>query len=173
MDIFEAYAQINQWIAESSGKLIDIGLDEKYGFTRFRLFSESDLQAFEESTNLLLPEQYREFLKNVGSSNLFGWRGASGIDILSPFDIEELSKDFLGGGYELYPDLLVVVLYHWLEYFGGFLRTISGLADYSMFFLDVPPEGWLEEAVFVEFNEWIIMLVEHKAMKVTTWCVND
>jgi hypothetical protein len=167
MDIFDAYAQINQWIVESSGELIDIGVNDEYRFSRLALFEESDLRHFESSAGLVLPKQYREFLKNVGSVNLFVWLG-SGIRILAPSEIKDWSeKVFHNFGDDPYPDLLLALSMPAFGYYGGFLATMPGLDNYSVFYPDVPPELWIEEANFVEFDQWIIRLVDSKCRKVS------
>jgi hypothetical protein len=163
VEILEVFDQINRWIEESMGELIDIGLEDRCCFSRRRLFEESELRSFEERENLILPTQYRDFLKSVGSSRLFAI-GGSGIDILEPSEIREWSQAvFDNYGDDPYPDLMLAVSMPRWGYFGGFQLAESEEENYSVFFPEVPPELWIEEADFLAFNEWIARVVESKA----------
>jgi len=162
MNILDAYDQINRWIAESSGAPIDIGVEERCSFSRSRLFNENDLRDFESSSGVALPHQYRTFLKSVGAAKLFAV-GGSGIEVLSPSEIKGFSKKvFYNFGDDLYPNLLLAVSMPRFGYFGGFLVGEAEIKDYSVFYPDEPPELWIEEADFVQFDRWIVNLVKSK-----------
>lgn len=157
-DILYAYTQLNNWIEESQGKVIEIAEGIKYSFIRKRKFSHSDFK----NLNICYPSQYLDFLINVGEVELF-IDDTLGIEVLGVDKIKEFSKEvFEDYGDDLYPDILLTVSLPSLGYFGGFCNNIKGNKKFSIFYPDIPADLWVEEADFIDFNEWIIFLVNSK-----------
>ncbi|MFD0707157.1 SMI1/KNR4 family protein [Photorhabdus luminescens] len=166
MNIVDAYNQMNLWINSSNGEVINIGNSEKYSFTRLKLFSDAELYQFESDTKIKLPEQYKCFLINVGTVDIFSTDIDSGIEILSPLDVKNFSKSvFYNFGDDLYPNLLLTTSIPKFGYFGGFWTENQSNDNYSIYYPYIPPEFWIEEADFISFNEWFIRLVESKGKK--------
>lgn len=164
MNILDAYDQINRWIAASSGSPIDVGLEDwESCFSRLRSFNEDDLLDFESNNGVKLPGQYRSFLKDVGSADLFG-----GVVVLSPAEIKRFSRSvFQNFGEDPFPSLFLAVSMPRFGYFGGFLLERAGVENFAVFYPEVPPELWIDEADFVQFDQWIIRLVESKARSIS------
>lgn len=167
MNISDAYDQLNAWISTSNGSHIDIGGDERYSFSRLKNITEDELSKFESRSNLKLPDDYKSFLINVGCVNIFVGENTAGIEILSPSDIEEFSKSvFYNFGDDLYPVLLLTTSIPKLGYFGGFWMEGESKDNYGIFYPETPPELWIEECEFINFDDWIIKLVEYKSKKI-------
>lgn len=167
MDIQAAYNKLNTWISQSNGLPIDIGLGEKFSFSRNAFLHESELSRFEKENEILLPSDYKDFLISVGSVDIFIGEVSSGIEILSPYDVGEFSKSvFDNYGDDLFPELFLTTSISKLGYFGGFLLSSDINMNYGLFYPETPPEWWIEECDFISFNEWIIKLVEFRSKKI-------
>lgn len=167
MNISDAYDQLNAWINASDGNSIDIGGSERYSFSRLKSISEGELSEFELTSNLKLPSDYKSFIRNVGCANIFIGENTAGIEILSPDDIEEFSKSvFYNFGDDIYPELLLTTSIPKLGYFGGFWMAEESKCNYGVFYPEIPPELWIEECKFINFDDWIIKLVEYKSKKI-------
>lgn len=68
-------------------------------------------------------------------------------------------------GDDLYPELLIAVSLPALGYFGGFYQGMHSDRNFSIFYPDVPPEMWIEEADFIDFNDRIIFLANYPKTK--------
>ncbi|MEX0448124.1 SMI1/KNR4 family protein [Xenorhabdus sp. SGI246] len=167
MKIVDAYNLLNEWIVKSNGELIDLGDGELFSFILKKKFNHTELTNFESNNNLLLPDEYKDFLENVGSVDIFSSEITAGIEVLEPAEIKSFSKEvFEGYGEDLYPNLLLTTSIPKTGYFGGFWMLEESESCYSIFYPDVPPEYWIEEAEFSSFNEWIIKLVRSKSKKI-------
>ena len=158
IDINEAYIQLNSWIDKSNGKPIQISDGMEYSFIRKRKFTKSDFK----DININYPSQYIDFLIIVGEVELF-IEDSLGIEIFGIDEVQNFSKQvFENFGDDLYPSLLLAVSLPTLGYFGGFYKEIDKNKNFSIFYPDIPAELWIEEADFIDFNEWIIFLVTTK-----------
>ncbi|EPD6619740.1 SMI1/KNR4 family protein [Salmonella enterica subsp. enterica] len=167
MNILEAYWQLNFWIDKSNGDYIDVGTGERYAFSRLTIFTEDELSAFELNNNLRLPDNYKNFLIHVGCVNIFSGENTAGIEILSPTDIKEFSKSvFFNFGDDLYPTLLLTTSIPKLGYFGGFWMEKESKDNYGIFYPEIPSELWIEECDFIDFDNWVIKIVEYKSKKI-------
>lgn len=156
----DIYKQLNHWIALSNGELIEIGREQKYAFTRTAVWQEDKLQAFEERQAIQLPEDYKRFLLEVGSVELFVGEVSAGIEILSPHDVEAFSATvFSNYGDDLFPELFLTTSMPKWGYFGGFLLARESVDNYGIFYPEIPAELWIEEGDFVSFNDWMTQLV--------------
>lgn len=163
MNIAEAYKQLNIWINKSQGTLIDIGSPHKYSFSRTESFSEEALVSFETTNNILLPVDYRNFLKEVGAVDILSTEKTAGIEILSPYAIRGFSKEvFDNAGDDLYPDLLLTTSMPKNGDLGGFWMKGDTAQNYGIFYPEMPPEFWIEDTEFTTFNDWFIELIEEK-----------
>ena len=160
-NIQNAYLQLNDWIEKSQGNPITIGENINCAFLRKRTFTKADFI----NIDLHYPAQYIDFLINVGEVELFIEHGLgiefSGIDKIQAFS----NLVFENYGDDLYPELLLAISLPALGYFGGFYQGIHSDHNFSIFYPDVPPEMWIEEADFMDFNDWIIFLVHTKNQK--------
>ncbi len=157
------YEMLNGWLDESRGLFIEIGGTQPFSFARSSPVSMSELLAFEAEKKQSLPRDYKTFLLEVGAVNLFSTQCGSGIDILAPWDIESFSKQvFRNYGEDPYPTLLLTTSIPQFGYFGGFWTERDESENYAIFYPEIPPELWVEEAEFKGFDEWIARLAELK-----------
>lgn len=162
----DACLRLSAWIALSQGVLIDTGHTERQAFRRTRHVHEIELHAFEQAHNLALPKSYRQFLIGVGAVEIFSGERTAGIDILPPADIAGFSASvFSNYGEDLFPQVLLAVSLPKFGYFGGFLMD-STEQNYSLFYPDIPPELWIEESEPLDFESWLVQLVNSRATKV-------
>ncbi|MFW0767454.1 SMI1/KNR4 family protein [Trabulsiella odontotermitis] len=168
MNISDAYNQLNDWINISNGGYIyDDDSDELYSFSHIRTYTDNELLEFELNNNFKLPVEYKSFLTHVGCVNIFSGEKTSGIEILSPFDISDFSRSvFYNFGDDLYPKLLLTTSIPKFGYLGGFWMGEKSPVNYGIFYPEIPSEYWVEECNFVNFNGWVINLIEFKAKKI-------
>ncbi|CEE95295.1 SMI1/KNR4 family protein [Xenorhabdus bovienii] len=167
MEIINSYNLLNEWIDKSKGDLIDLGDGELFSFSLKEKLSHSEIINFEYENNISLPNEYKDFLESVGSVDIFSSDITAGIEILAPAEIKNFSKEvFEGYGDDLYPNLLLTTSIPKTGYFGGFWMQGNNKDCYSIFYPDIPPEYWIEEAEFLSFNSWIVKLVESKSRRI-------
>ncbi|GGN99690.1 hypothetical protein [Saccharibacillus kuerlensis] len=161
--IIEAYDQINAWIRASEGSFIELENGEPYRFSRRRTFSGKELEAFERSSGLELPAEYKRLLIGVGAVELFAGPLSGGIEILGPDEIADFSKKvFDGYGKNPYPELLLGVSIPKFGSFGGFRPGRERHERYGVFHSEISPEQWMETCSFTAFDDWIVKLVESR-----------
>ena len=128
-----------------------------YYFERRTFVEKSEIKEFENRYKIKLPKAYLEFIQTVGSYSIFMDKYKLGIKIFSPNEIKEFSdKVFNGTGVDLFPDLLIIGSTSTAQC-GFDLKQPAN--NFSVFYSDIPPENWLEDSKFEEFEEWIDMIV--------------
>lgn len=166
MTFDKACHRLNAWIALSRGRLIDTGHAEQQAFRKVRPVHAAELCEFEQARHIRLPESYGRFLLEVGAVEIFSEEKTAGIEILPPAEIPDFSASvFSNYGDNLFPQVLLAVSLPKFGYFGGFLMDRK-TQNYSLFYPDVPPELWIEESEPVDFEDWLIQLVNSRATKV-------
>ncbi|NGZ77412.1 SMI1/KNR4 family protein [Saccharibacillus alkalitolerans] len=165
--IIEAYDQINAWIRASQGSFIELENGQPYRFARRRTFTGKELEAFEQSSGLELPAEYKRFLIGVGAVELFAEPLGAGIEIIGPDEIADFSEKALGSrGDGLYPKLLLAVSMPKFGCFGGFRPGSERDERYGVFRSAAPPKQGIEADGFTAFDDWLVKLVENRAAAV-------
>ena len=154
---FETALQtIKQLLKQSNGKPI------KYGKSEFIFKSKSPITAqqiehFEKSYQLSLPSSYKTFALELGACSIFENEYGIGYEFLSPSEFLAYSQAVFGNtGTNLFPNIVLVVRNRAIA---GFLTTQSQ-ANFAEFYADTPPEYWIEESEFCDFENWINHLLD-------------
>ncbi|MDO4783275.1 MAG: SMI1/KNR4 family protein [Capnocytophaga felis] len=153
---------ISDLIVKSNGTPIQYG-KEKYGFKRRYYVSEQEIFTFENTYNIKIPKAYKEFLLTVGSCSLFIMeKTGNGYDFLAPNEVHDWSNIvFTGTDCNLFPEILLTVSIPALGHQAGFLTTKDS-DNFGEFYPDIPPEYWIEDTDFYNFEEWLEGLLQER-----------
>ena len=155
---------INNLIEKSQGNLISMGSGIEYGFSRIKTYSNAEIGKFESSRNIKLPNDYRQFLMQVGACNLYTDEYELGYKFHTLEDIEEFTKEVFDGRENPFPKLLLTVSLEGRGDIGGFILSETK-ENFTVFFNEDDPEEWIRTKKLATFANWLNKLVETEAEK--------
>ena len=165
MDFLEACQTLNAWIVQSQGSPIALPSGKEAAFTRLMCYQERDILAFEDAWQVHLPEDYREFLLQVGASACFMNKYQRGVNFHCLQDIPDFSAQVFAAreSTNLFPSLLLAVSLSGGEE-GGFYFHRPAPALFNVFLPDIFPdidyEDWtMEMTNWCSFSDWLTRLV--------------
>lgn len=160
------FDKLEKLFSKSANQFVELD-GEYYEFNIVERISDDDLSLFEIRAGIELPSSYKNFLLNFGSVEIFATKNSSGITILSPDRVKLFSKSvFENYGDDLYPNLFLAVNLPSVGWFGGFDLTKNSKDNFALFFPEVPPKLWIEEADFVDFEEWLRLVISSNSNEV-------
>lgn len=134
--------------------------EERYKFVQLHLYTKEEIIAFEKRFQIILPDDYKHFLMNVGSCKCFVNKYGLGIEIRELDKIAAYMKDVFIEMNNPFPNLLLTVSLTGRGDEGGFNLTRKE-PNFSIFSHEEDPELWTEETdKWVSFSNWLIKLVK-------------
>lgn len=125
-----------------------------------------ELTTFEEENKVILPKEYKNILLKFGAFELFSDDYSAGIELLLPQDVKQFSASiFENYGNDLYPSIFLAINIPATGWFGGFKLNEIDEHNFSIFFSDVEPDYWLDEATFTNFIQWLERVVMSKGQE--------
>lgn len=159
LEFTQACNQLARWIEQSQGQPIDIDSTESYAFLCEKRFTASDISTFEENYGVQLDEAYCYFLQRIGAARLFIGEYTAAVEFVAPDKLQHWSATvFENYGTDPFPQLLLCAGLLNYNFYAGFDLTRAE-RNFAFFYPDVDPEYWLEDADFVDFQTWVIHLV--------------
>ena len=150
-------AQLQHWLA--AGSVILDGEEN-----RFRLrqtISAAALRDFASRERIRLPASYKTLLQRVGAMDCFASKYSAGITILAPDEVRAFSHEVFAnsGAPDPYPQLFLAISIPATGWFGGFDLSRPEDDNFSLYYAEVPPQYWAEEAQYMDFAAWLARLV--------------
>jgi hypothetical protein len=150
--------EINKLIEKSDGTLVEISSDLKYSFKRNKTYSREEILKFEETWKILLPTDYKNFLSEVGSCELYVNEYELGVVFHNLEDIEQYSEQVFIDMINPFPNLLLIVSLTGRGDEGGF-NLSNDNDNFSIFFNEDDPENWIIETdKWISFSQWLSQL---------------
>lgn len=158
-----ACEQLARWCEESRSAPIDIGVDGPRRFSCTRRHENAELDAFERRFAISLPEDYRAFMRIVGTGQLFVNEFGLGFEFPSLDELPEYAREvFHGAGDDRFPELVLICGLNGRGDLGGLYARESGV-PFSVFFHECPTDDWGNDGeVRIPFGDWIVQLVDSK-----------
>jgi hypothetical protein len=162
-----ACARLSNWCMKSHGHPIDLPSGDKLAFRQVKTYTDSEINTFSSLHHIVFPSAYRHFLKEVGSCECFMDQSKLGIIF---FSLEKLSKEsediFQNAGEDIFPNLLLAASLTRRGDYAGFDIKTTNINNFAVFSHEDDPDHWIEETLnWVQFEEWIIALVESEGEK--------
>ncbi|MBH0059310.1 SMI1/KNR4 family protein [Pseudoalteromonas sp. SWXJZ94C] len=127
-------------------------------------YSDEDICAFEERYNLNLPDDYKVFLRQIGTVEYDYGSYGSKFWFLKLEEIEAWSQKVFPESENLFPSVLLVAASTSGEHYG----LIKGRSELFVFDPECPCYLWLEEQMSeFKFNDWLKLITESKME--STW----
>lgn len=162
LEFTQACAQLAQWTEQSQGQPIDIGMDKSYAFSREKLFMASEIARLQATYSVEFHPAYTYFLQVVGAARLFIGEYTAAVEFVALDKLQHWSAVvFENYGEDPFPQLLLCAGLLNYNFYAGFDLTRAE-GNFAFFYPDVDPEYWLEDADFVDFQAWVIHLVQSK-----------
>lgn len=159
-------------IESSHGEPVLFPSGETYCFKRTRSYSHEELRDWENAAGIVLPEEYRAFLLEIGACVLFygGSTEERGIYIYALDEIYGFYKNCFDEPDEfLFGKLLPVAGDENLQEIGGFAMQKEPPINFAAFWHEENPEEWIEltddSGDWQTFASWLQTVVEHEGRR--------
>ncbi|WP_024609547.1 SMI1/KNR4 family protein [Pseudoalteromonas sp. TB64] len=90
-DLKETCIKLNYLLEHTANVRFESG--EEYSFILDKKYTEFEIESFEKAYQISLPEEYKNFLINVGASTLYIDEYGLGIKLYKLEDLEAFSKN--------------------------------------------------------------------------------
>jgi len=157
-----AIDEINNLISVSCGAKISLPCGEEYKFEVGQRYSLAELAEFESKTNVVLPDEYKCFLNEVGASKLYVDKFGAGIAFLRLEELKDFSNEVFLDMNNPFPMLIIIASNIGRGDFIGY-GISEGRQGYQLgtFSHEEDPERWLQDAShWSSLKEWLVALVE-------------
>ena len=169
MEFEETLYLLDHYISQSSGQEILLPNGKYYSFSKVRRYTESELRQFEDKIGQLLPSDYRTFLEHIGSTKCFVNRFGC-IEFLELDLIQDEMEGVFEGQDNLYPQLLLSVIFVGRGEWAGFDLHRESDASFAVFTVDIYPEDWITEtSKWTSFSTWLTKLVKSNGTEIHLW----
>jgi hypothetical protein len=161
----ETIKKIKSLLNRSNGSPILLPNNESLYFIVHKRYEQSEIEAFETSFGIYLPNDYKEFMTEVGACDLYMDEYRLGIQIKRLEELEKYSKQVFIDLDNPFPQLLLITSVTRIGDDGGFdLKRKE--PNFSVFFNEIPAELWTEETDdWTTFSNWLTQLVDSNGDK--------
>ncbi|MDN3474895.1 MULTISPECIES: SMI1/KNR4 family protein [unclassified Pseudoalteromonas] len=161
MNDFQASCKkLNHFLKQTEKVKFESG--EEYGFILKKRHTEIEIDNFEKKHQICLPEEYKYFLINVGTSKLYIDEYGLGVELYNLEDLKVFSESVFVNMKSLFPSLLIIgSILGRGDLIGFDLEGNRGSSNFSVFSHEDNPEYWLEtNSDWSKFSLWLRKLVE-------------
>lgn len=155
----EILNKITTLVNESKGKYIKLA-GEQYYFLQLKRYELSEIESFESLYKIKLPNEYKNFLLEIGACQLYFDEYELGIEFHELTNIKELTEEVFIGIDNPFPNLLFIASNFNNGDLIGYNLTIKSNFCLSIYSIEEEyPENWLKINKFITLSTFLENLV--------------
>lgn len=140
-------------------------MENEYSFERTEKYSISEIERFEYENKIKLPQEYRDFLLEVGACKLYFDEYQLGIEFHRLFHIQKITEEVFLGLDTPFPHLLLIASNLNNGDLIGYNLTINSNNCLSIYSIQEEyPEDWMNLSHFISLGTFLEKMMTSNGM---------